>query len=473
MGALILVTFLTGTLFILLSVAINHNFEKLTFEQVLFHLNSGTELDSEATTLFVESLWIVPLALILAAVGLYFLGRSFEKTSHYLGLLLAVGILWVGIVSLDQKINLKGYLEASGVESAVDQWFVSEDSLSLEQIGSGSLLFIYLESIEDGFRNELVYGQNLINDLDNATSATKGWILPRFTENAMPGTEWTIASMTSSMCGVPLISGGTQDANSTFEKVEDFLPNVSCIGDYLESAGYQNVFMGGAALSFAGKGKLLKTHGFQEAWGLENWQKDSFPEDDFHAWGLRDRPLIERAELRLSALQKSSTPYSMFILTSDSHAPAGLIKPDCVTSRSDLLESNIICSTQHVARLLEKIQADSSFDDLTIVVLGDHPMMATLASEPISKVTSSNAMFFRVRPGKQFSMSYQDQVVVPFDVLPTTLNLLGFKLSGDQLGLGFSMFGNSGNIFDRYKSEEDLASSLRAPSENFLRFWKN
>lgn len=51
--------------------------------------------------------------------------------------------------------------------------------------------------------------------------------------------------------------------------VSSFFPQNICLGDILKNSGYQNYFVQGANLRFAGKDVFLKSHGFDHLYGSE------------------------------------------------------------------------------------------------------------------------------------------------------------------------------------------------------------
>lgn len=82
----------------------------------------------------------------------------------------------------------------------------------------------------------------------------------------LPGTDYTIAGMVASQCGIPLFAPFEGNASAS---VSSFFPQNICLGDILKNSGYQNYFVQGANLRFAGKDVFLKSHGFDHLYGSE------------------------------------------------------------------------------------------------------------------------------------------------------------------------------------------------------------
>ncbi|TGB66234.1 hypothetical protein C9E90_13820, partial [Salmonella enterica subsp. enterica serovar Enteritidis] len=55
----------------------------------------------------------------------------------------------------------------------------------------------------------------------------------------LPGTDYTIAGMVASQCGIPLFAPFEGNASAS---VSSFFPQNICLGDILKNSGYQNYF---------------------------------------------------------------------------------------------------------------------------------------------------------------------------------------------------------------------------------------
>lgn len=66
----------------------------------------------------------------------------------------------------------------------------------------------------------------------------------------LPGTDYTIAGMVASQCGIPLFAPFDGNASAS---LSSFYPQNICLGDILKHSGYENWFIQGADLRFAGK----------------------------------------------------------------------------------------------------------------------------------------------------------------------------------------------------------------------------
>ena len=136
-----------------------------------------------------------------------------------------------------------------------------------------NLITIYLESIENTYRDPTLFGQNLLATLDEATV---GWNSAEGLRQ-YPGGGWTMAGLVGTQCGVPLKSRlllPGVNPNEFGEQVDSYLPGAVCLGDVLAAHGYTSVFVGGAHARFAGKDTFLTGHGYDEVLGLSDWEAD-------------------------------------------------------------------------------------------------------------------------------------------------------------------------------------------------------
>ena len=87
----------------------------------------------------------------------------------------------------------------------------------------------------------------------------------------------------------------------------------------LQDLGYRNVFMGGAGLAFAAKGRFFADHGYRERYGKREWLRQGVRPDDMSRWGLYDDDLFERAKVKLKDLHDSGGRFNLTLLTVDTH----------------------------------------------------------------------------------------------------------------------------------------------------------
>jgi len=296
-----------------------------------------------------------------------------------------------------------------------------------------NLLFVYLEGLERTYFNEDVF-PGLAPNLAALEAKSLSFSDIRQVFN----TEWTIAGMVATQCGVPMF---TPAQGNTMNAYDQFMPNAVCLGDILDGNGYQVEFLGGGDLDFAGKGKFLQSHGFDETTGRDDHEKESFSEDQYNGWGLYDDALLDVAFEDFTELSKQKDPFSLFILTLDTHQPRGHVSKSCEGRQyqdgSNPLLNAVYCADRLVTDFVAKVRATPYADDTLIIIVSDHVSMNGTASKLLETAPRRN-LFMIIDPTAT-SPKIVERPGSPLDVTPTILSLLGVE--NTAIGFGRNLLG--------------------------------
>jgi phosphoglycerol transferase len=96
--------------------------------------------------------------------------------------------------------------------------------------------------------------------------------------------------MVASQCGIPLFAPFEGNASAS---VSSFFPQNICLGDILKNSGYENYFVQGANLRFAGKDVFLKSHGFDHLYGAEELKTTVADPAYRNDWGFYDDTVLD------------------------------------------------------------------------------------------------------------------------------------------------------------------------------------
>ncbi|MBJ3813563.1 phosphatidylglycerol--membrane-oligosaccharide glycerophosphotransferase [Shimwellia pseudoproteus] len=324
-----------------------------------------------------------------------------------------------------------------------------------------NLVYIYGESLERTYFDDAAFP-----GLTPELGALKRQSLDFSHTGQLPGTDYTIAGMVASQCGIPLFAPFEGNASSS---VSSFFPQNLCLGDILKNSGYQNYFIQGANLRFAGKDVFLKSHGFDHLYGSQELKGALADPHYMNDWGLYDDTVLDQVWQTYQELSRSGQRFSLFTLTVDTHHPDGFVSRTCTRNRYEVggkenpSFSAVTCSQQHIAALINKIKASPWFKDTIIVVSSDHLAMNNTAWKQLNQHDRNN-LFFVIRgddPRQEVIATRRNSM----DNGATVLDMLG----GDNfLGLGRSTL--SGESLSTVFL--NLKEKVLAWKPDIIRLWK-
>lgn len=467
---------------ILLATAgwIHFRFGTVVFEQVVLHLPvAGAERSGNDDLVTEASLVCVglPLLLLLLMAGWLRLRRVRRPDTARPGRVRRRPVVLPAIafgVSLSVLLTIIGFPQFAAAvlaDRSLAQYYAAP-SVTAAATKPKNLVTIYLESGENTYADEELFGRNLLADLDDAT---RDWA--RFDGlQQYPGGGWTMAGLVGTQCGIPLKSRlllAGINPNDFGEGVESYLPGATCLGDVLADEGYTNVFLGGAHTRFAGKDTFLADHGYQRELGLSDWEAAGEDRSYISVWGLSDRRLFRHAEEVIDDLRADGDPFNLSILTLDTHEPAGVF-PGCGTDDAVAMATAITCSMRAVAGFIDHLEDEGYLKDTVVMVMGDHLKVTSDGGDFKAELEGApdRTIIFRVWSPEpvRFNRDLADQ----FSVFPTTLDLLGFGPPNGQAGLGVSLVGEP-DLTDTALElpDSEYRAIVESPSTDLYReFWR-
>jgi phosphoglycerol transferase len=239
-----------------------------------------------------------------------------------------------------------------------------------------NLLLIYLEGLENIYTDESLF-PGLTPNL--ARLSEQGQRLNNVSQSL--GTGWTIAGMTASHCGTPLLYYA--DVNGNEVDFSSFLANVRCTSDLLNAAGYEQTYMGGADIAFANKGRFLSVHGYDRVLGRNELGPLLTDPEKMGGWGLYDEDLFDLAVDEFDRLAQSGQAFALTLLTVDTHHPVGEPSPSCTPYEN--IDNSILhavhCSDQLIGKFMDSIQSHPAYAETVVVLMSDHLGMRNAAFE--------------------------------------------------------------------------------------------
>lgn len=406
-------------------------------EAVMFHLNA--DLQGAGFTQFLDLIVISALYFVLCCVLAIVVYRYCCNPAAPIRSPAVITPVWVFVIAsfwMNPAVVDVYRLYTYSTDSASD---TTPGSYRLVEKWSGqprkNVVLLYLESLEETFFNEQVF-PGLTPELTRLREQAL-----HFTDiRQVYGSEWTIAGMTASQCGIPLVTAG---GGNSMTGIDQFLPRAVCLGDLLADARYELHYMGGADLRFAGKGAFYHTHGFSSVEGLDELLHELDDSSYQSGWGLYDDTLFALAEKRFTELSTGENPFGLVLLTLDTHHPNGHVSRRCeqveYRAGTNPILNAVHCADQMAAEFIEFVMSHDAFADTTLVVMSDHLAMRNTASRRLNSIPRRNLVMMFDRdlvPGRI------DTTGSLLDVTPTLLPLLG----GETDGIGFGrnlIVGNS------------------------------
>ena len=446
------------------------SFGNPTIDQILYHWHYSAGIGETVSSILVSTLAAECLLFpLLLAVGATFLQvllkrvltlRGPAPVNHVLEAAPPMIAIFCGIMVVVLKLSVVQWV---GYKLGPDHFaaeYVDPDKVLLKPVALKNLLLVYVESLEDSYGDAGVWGRDLLEPMRGI-----GGVSFR-NYRTTPGSSWTIAAMVATQCGVPLRFVQT-DIKEQTPSLRVFLPGAVCLGDILHRYGYLNVFMGGAPLSFSGKGQFLKDHHFDLAFGRPEWLKKGIGPEAFNEWGLYDDELLRQARRKLVELHASGQHFNLTVLTLDTHNPFGYRSPTCRARGMKSFEDIVECTSEQVADLV-KFAADSGYlKDTQIIVIGDHLAKSNPVSDTL-ELMPERRIFNRFISDAMPQQNTQE--IMPFDLFPSIVQLLGIDVPGDRLGLGYTAFAAQ-NLPRPISRKAGLGFPSLSGSKEYERLW--
>ncbi|MDA7456975.1 LTA synthase family protein [Candidatus Pelagibacter ubique] len=328
-----------------------------------------------------------------------------------------------------------------------------------------NLIIIYAESLENFFSIEEVFGEDLLKSINNIDY--NKYSFNNFYQRL--GTSWTIAGIVGTQCGIPLSNFMYTKSNKFTEKVNEFMPNIECLGDILKKEGYKNIFMKSQDAKFAGTQKFLNTHGYDEILDKKYWEKNMKVESDFD--------LFKSAKQKVLALKNDSKSYNLSILTYDMHIPAeekknlSTYSKICSNLKGNIYNNNIKCVSLLIEDFINFLISENILDNTVVVVVGDH--LAMRMTPDLNKLLPGSSQHYRTIFNYIFTKDQYKknrEIVFHFDFLPTILHLLDFKFDENRFGLGASGFGELSDDFILHKIDDFKNNDLTLLNQKLDKF---
>lgn len=432
-------------------------------ESVLYHVEYGLEGAgfSEYTSLTIGVLALAALG-IGVAIAFYLFAHRFGRAGSperplATGLLVLAACI-VNPATTDGMALVRGTRRSS---TAFERYYRKPTIVAHRTPDEGrrNLVFLYLESLERTYLDQQRF-PGLIRHLSELEKQATSFIQI----DQLPGTEFTMAGLVASQCGIPLV---TASEGNSMSGMDSFLPGATCLGDLLRSDGYHLSFMGGAPSAFAGKQKFLATHGFHSIQGLADLRPRLRDPAYVSTWGIYDDSLLQYVYDEFEKLSRAEAPFALFTLTLDTHDGNASRSVEHLAKAHDRhrILGAVAGSDQLTFEFVQKVRSSEWSAQTTIVLASDHLAMASTAPPELNGVERRNLLM--IINGQDMLPGQVAKRGTTLDTGPTVLRALGMR--GD-IGLGRDLLGPEPTLLTELPSASETIAGWRSELSNFWDF---
>lgn len=261
------------------------------------------------------------------------------------------------------KYYSKTYQEIFQIAKNED--YVEKDNLMIfnQNEKHKNLVLIYLESYDQSLLdNEQVkpYTKN-INQLTKENFAYKNM-------EQESGCWGTVPGIICSQCG--LRYNAFHLIKNPYGKIRN--TQLVCLGDILNLANYNQIFIGGADKKLFNKGNFLLSHNYLVEDKDSLVSKYSDLNESINDWGVPDYDIFEIAKEKYLELSKSNKPFNINILTTATHNPSGIYDKRCFNTSNEKLLNAVECTDYLVNDFINFLKQQKNFKDTLIIIMPDH-----------------------------------------------------------------------------------------------------
>ena len=454
---------------LLINFAIEDIFGQVNFRQIYYHVYFTLVeriiwFDKKHFVKIVFYSFILPFFLTLITFYIIYLVRKKKFISDVFISVVFFVLIITNIYLFAEKYSVIQFFNKD--RSGPDFYETHYKDPNLLQKKKKNLIIIYAESLEDFFSREDVFKEDLLKSLKNINFNKINF--QNFYQRL--GTSWTIAGIVSTQCGVPLNNFMYSKSNKFTQEVNQFMPNIKCLGDILKKEGYDNIFMKSQDARFAGTKKFLKSHGYDEILDKSYWEKNNKIESDYD--------LFQYAKEKVLYLETNNKPYNLSILTYDMHIPAENKKNKstyseiCKNLDNEIYNDNIKCVSLIITDFINYLISKNILENTTLIIIGDHLAMR-MSPEINEKYLPGHSQHSRTIFNYIFTKENFEKnrdIVFHFDFLPTILHLLNFEFDENRYGLGASGLGKLSDNFILHKIDDFKNNNLTLLNKELDKF---
>lgn len=425
-----------------------HAFGQFNLFSLLFHMEFGTEGSTLAG--LGDSIGVAILCCGLFALSVLWLWNWAGPPRWFLPAMLAVMI----VINPAARFVFS-YLSTPELEDTLTGELRRPAPTSPDL--TPDIVLIYLEGVERGLGDTARFG----SAYDVMTRLEPRAVT--FTNVAeIAGTDWSIAGLAATLCGLPLLPNGLRFRNN-FAGQTAFLSDHTCLTDIWQDMGYQMAFLKGTDKEFAGFNHFLGSHGFDTITDRAAL-RDRYPATEFDAasagWTIDDQLLLDAARADYLTMVQDPAPLALVVETIGPHGATSYFSRECSDDGQAFGSADAVgatrCTLDAVDRFVTFIDENRQGRPTAVLFLSDHlnhaPQIAG-ALEYGNRRNTVTMLGLGYLPPMGQAGAVVDKAGSMIDVYPTLLTWLGMAGPDVRAGLGVSLFSDQPTLIEQFGRE--------------------
>ncbi len=408
--------------------------------------------------------------------GIKKLASKLNKPLLILGIILAA-ISVKAFSFVDHNLHVVKYLTQKQ-SPFFEKNYARLDTTHFKNPKKKNLIIIFLESMEQGYSDKNIYGENLIKELNELQ---KEGIVFKGHKNSN-GANFTIGGIAAQTLGVPIVRVpfDIHDGKTRFNVL---LKNAPSIFNLLKNDGYSTTAFFGTSQKFTAQDNFLQVHGIADVYSREYFETHNYLLDEENrgadSWGYNDEFLWARFCEYLSNISRSNQPFAAMLETIDTHFPKGFTKKKF--EKFNGVQDAIRASSIMVSEFISWAKKQPWYKNTTIVIVGDHPWQDPPVDFTQLTKKSHNREIFNVILNSVYSpktitisdgWSSNDMASTILDAMgieyAATLN--DGKVVKHRVGIGKSLFFNQKTLMGEL-GQDNFMKTMNKPSRFYDRLY--
>jgi len=441
------VVFLLCATVLFLAFFIEKVWGSITLEQIIFHMHTPLALENalvyETITRVFRQIGTIYLITIVLYVFLVF------KVRHtFLNRWLNIAICFFPVflvVYLENKHNILEQIQNNQINYSM---FIEQNyklaAADFSWKKKKNLVFIIVESLENTYADISIFNPPLTPQLRQLQQENVSFDVHLQT----PGTEWTIAGITSYLFGIPL---KLHFSANNYGLVKSFLPKATSTLEIMEDAGYTISFVSGWETIFSGYANLISSHSSGENFDQIYFEKQGYSMDKHAgAWGFNDSLVFSKAESLFASYQAKGKPFALILNTIDTHPPSGF-SDENFKKYNDIRDAYLSLDDK-LYTFVQNILAMG--DENTSIIIGDHLSMQNTVSDAYLIPNNEKRAIYNCFINPYTSPKKNEpRIFTGVDIAPSILEAIGCELPNGRFGLGVSLFQENLTLLEQDKDK--------------------